>query len=48
MVVMDTLLGLLGVVGFIIGIIALAAAVTFLIIKLTPQRKPKPKPDAAS
>jgi hypothetical protein len=44
---MDTLLGLLGIVGFIIGVIALAAGVTFLIIKLTPQRKPT-KPDSTA
>jgi predicted PurR-regulated permease PerM len=44
---METALGLLGIVGFIVGIVALAAAVTFLIIKLTPQRKPS-KPDSST
>jgi hypothetical protein len=42
-------LGLLGVVVFIAGTIALAAAVTYLVIKLFPltgDKKPKdPKPD---
>ncbi len=37
---MDTLLGLLGVVAFIVAVISLSAAVTFLVIKLTPTRKP--------
>ena len=42
---MDTLFGLLGVVVFIVGVISLAALVTFAVVKLTPQRKPKPAPD---
>ncbi len=39
---MDTVLGLFGVAVFIVGVIALAAAVTFAVVKLTPERKPKP------
>jgi hypothetical protein len=38
---METALGLLGLVVFIIGVIALAAAVTFVVIKLTPGSKEK-------
>ncbi len=44
---METLLGLLGIVGFIAGIVTLAAAVTYLVVKLTPQRKPS-KPDSTT
>jgi hypothetical protein len=43
MAAMDTVLGLLGIVVFIVGVLALAALVTFLVVKLTPQRKPKPE-----
>ena len=39
---METALGLLGLVAVIAGVIALAAAVTFSVVKLTPSRKPKP------
>ena len=35
---METLLGLLGVLGFVVGVTALAAAVTFVVVKLTPRR----------
>ena len=35
---METLLGLLGVLGFVLGVTALAAAVTFAVVKLTPRR----------
>jgi flagellar biogenesis protein FliO len=35
---MGTLLGLLGLVVFIVCVIALAASVTWLVVKLTPQR----------
>jgi hypothetical protein len=43
---MDTALGLLGIVVFILAIISLAALVTFGVVKLTPQRKPKPESNA--
>ncbi len=35
---MSTALGLIGLLAFICAVIALAAAVTWLVIKLTPQR----------
>jgi len=38
---MDTALGLLGVVVFIVAVIALAAGVTYLVVKLTPNREKK-------
>jgi hypothetical protein len=38
---MDTALGLLGVLAFIVGVVALAAAVTYTVVRLTPQREEK-------
>jgi hypothetical protein len=38
---METALGLLGLVVFIVGVIAFAAAVTLVVIKLTPGSKEK-------
>jgi hypothetical protein len=38
---MDTALGLLGLLVFIVAVIAFAAGVTFLVIKLTPARNGK-------
>jgi predicted PurR-regulated permease PerM len=35
---MATALGLFGLVGFIIGVILLASAITWLVVKITPQR----------
>jgi hypothetical protein len=35
---MATALGLVGLLAFIVAVIALAAAVTWIVIKLTPQR----------
>ena len=35
---MATVLGLIGLVAFIVAVIALAAGVTWAVIKLTPQR----------
>jgi hypothetical protein len=39
---MATALGLLGLVGFIVGVIVLAAGITWTVVKLTPQRNQKP------
>ncbi|HSC90898.1 MAG TPA: hypothetical protein VLB86_04505 [Gaiellaceae bacterium] len=45
---MDTVLGLLGLVLFIIGVVGFAAAVTFAVIKISPARdKPKGETPAA-
>jgi hypothetical protein len=38
-----TALGLVGVAIFIAGVIALAAGVTWLVVKLSPAPEPKPK-----
>jgi hypothetical protein len=43
---MDTVLGLIGIVLFIIGVLSLAAAVTWTVVKLTPQRQKKPEPES--
>ena len=40
---METILGLIGMVLFIVGVLALSAGVTWTVVKLTPQKKPKPK-----
>jgi hypothetical protein len=37
----DTVLGLIGIALFVVGIISLAALVTYVVIRLTPQRTPK-------
>jgi hypothetical protein len=42
---METILGLLGIAVFIVSVISLAAAVTWLVVKLIPQRD-KDKPAA--
>ena len=44
---MDTALGLLGVVLFIVGVIALAAGITFAVVKLTPSKSAKEQQAAA-
>ena len=38
---MNTVLGLLGFAVFIVGVIALAAAVTYGVVKLLPAREPE-------
>jgi hypothetical protein len=38
---MDTLLGLLGIAVWIVLVIAIAAAVTWLVVKISPAEKPK-------
>jgi hypothetical protein len=45
---MQTVLGLLGLVVFIVGVIAFAAGVTYLVIKITPPEKEKKPEPAAS
>jgi len=41
---MDTVLGLLGIALFIVGVISLAAFITYAVVRLTPQRKRKAEP----
>jgi hypothetical protein len=38
---METVLGLLGLVVFIVAVIAFAAGVTFVVIRITPAEKPQ-------
>jgi hypothetical protein len=40
----ETVLGLIGLVAFICAVIALAAAVTWVVVKATPQRAEKRTP----
>jgi hypothetical protein len=42
-----TVLGLIGMVIFIVATIALAAAITWLVVKITPSG-PRKKPEASS
>jgi hypothetical protein len=39
---MTTVLGLLGIALFCTAVISLAAGVTWLVVKLSPAKKPKP------
>ena len=39
---MDTVLGLIGLVVFAAAVIALAAGVTWVVVKVSPAEKPKP------
>jgi hypothetical protein len=41
---MGTVLGLLGIAVFIACVIALAAAVTWVVVRLTPEKKDEPAP----
>jgi len=43
---METFLGLLAVAAFVVAVIALSAAVTFVVVKLTPSRREKDKQPA--
>ena len=45
---MDTVLGLLGLLAFIVGVVSLAAAITYTVVRLTPQREDKPEPESAA
>ena len=40
---MTTVLGLFGLVFFIASVIALAALVTWVVVKVSPAKKPSPK-----
>ena len=43
---MATGLGLLGLLAFIVAVIALAASITWIVVKLTPQRNRKSEQSA--
>ena len=42
---MDTLIGLLGMVVWIVSVVGLASAVTYLVVKISPTEKPPSKDD---
>jgi hypothetical protein len=39
---MDTVLGIIGIIIFAASVIALAAGVTWVVVKVSPAEKPKP------
>jgi hypothetical protein len=41
---MNTALGLLGLLVFIVAVIALASAITWLVVKVSPQRNDEARP----
>jgi hypothetical protein len=43
---MDTVIGLLGMVVWIVSVVGLASAVTYVVVKISPAEKPE-KDDAA-
>jgi hypothetical protein len=45
---MDSVLGLFGVVIWIVAVIAVAAAVTYVVVKLTPGDKSPKAPETSS
>ena len=44
---MNTVLGLIGLIFFVVAIISLAAGVTWLVVKLFPQQEKKPQPESS-
>ncbi len=42
---MDTALGLIELALYVIAILALSAAITFVVVKISPAKKPKPRTD---
>ena len=44
---MDTILGLLGLILFVVVITSFAAGVTWLVVQLSPQKDKKPQPESS-
>ena len=44
---METVLGLIGLIFFVVAVISLAAGVTWLVVQLFPQREKKPQPESS-
>jgi hypothetical protein len=45
----ETVLGLVGLAFFIVGVISLAAGITWAVVKITPaEKRPKPTGDASA
>ena len=45
---LENVLGLIGMVIFIVATIALAAGITWVVVKITPSGPRKPKPEATA
>ena len=45
---MDTFLGIIGMAIWIVAVIALAAGITYVVVKLSPGDKPPKEPEASS
>jgi len=45
--VMSTVLGLIGLIFFVVAVISLAAGVTWLVVRLFPQHDKKPQPESS-
>ena len=45
---MEDVLGLIGLVAYIVAVIVLSAAVTFVVVKLTPDRPKRVREDKSS
>ena len=45
---MDTFLGLIGMAIWIVAVIALAAGITFVVVKLSPGDKPAKEPETST
>jgi hypothetical protein len=45
---MDTLIGLFGIVVWIVSVVGLAAAITYVVVKISPAEKPDKSDDAAA
>jgi hypothetical protein len=43
-----TVLGLFGILVFIVAVIAIAAGITWLVVRVTPKEKPRKTEDAAA
>jgi hypothetical protein len=44
---METILGLIGLIVFVVLVISFAAGVTWLVVKLFPQQQKKPRPETS-
>jgi hypothetical protein len=44
---METVLGLIGLIVFVVLVISFAAGVTWVVVKLFPQQQKKPRPETS-
>ena len=42
---MDTVLGLIELLFYVLAILSLSAAVTYAVVRISPAKRPTPKPD---